>query len=216
MGILVPIAWLISIFYGSVPLFWLPIHALASRWQKMKRSPYRILLPIWAGIIGALALVTWPWHSVQIYSVAWAWLAALPFFAFGIKIYRGIRSGLGMARFAGLAELRPYEHNQALIVVGMHGRMRHPIYVAHSSMLAGWAIGSGLAVGLLLLAISVAATFPFMIWIEEKELELRFGESYRQYKRQVPLLPFLNFRSDSPSGSQTNFPSNFHSGEHSS
>jgi len=39
------------------------------------------------------------------------------------------------------------------------------------------------------LAISALGTFPLMIWIEEHELEKRFGQRYREYKACVPLIP---------------------------
>jgi protein-S-isoprenylcysteine O-methyltransferase Ste14 len=29
-----------------------------------------------------------------------------------------------------------------------------------------------------------------MIWIEERELEKRFGQSFREYKARVPLISF--------------------------
>ena len=32
-------------------------------------------------------------------------------------------------------------------------------------------------------------TYPLMIALEERELEKRFGESYREYKTSVPLFP---------------------------
>jgi protein-S-isoprenylcysteine O-methyltransferase Ste14 len=72
----------------------------------------------------------------------------------------------------------------------MHARMRHPIYLAHLCNFAGLSLGSGLAVNFVLLAISVVATYPLMIVLEERELEKRFGVSYREYKESVPLFPF--------------------------
>ncbi len=41
-----------------------------------------------------------------------------------------------------------------------------------------------------LLAISLIMTYPLMIALEERELEMRFGNSYREYKESVPLFPF--------------------------
>jgi protein-S-isoprenylcysteine O-methyltransferase Ste14 len=117
------------------------------------------------------------------------WTAALPLLLFGFKTYTGIRSGFGMHKLSGEVELRPHEHPQELITTGLHARMRHPIYAAHLLNLAGWAIGSGLLVGFVLLAASLAITFPLMILLEERELAERFGASYRAYQRNVPLLP---------------------------
>ena len=44
-------------------------------------------------------------------------------------------------------------------------------------------------VSFVLLAINALVTFPLMIWIEEHELEQRFGASYSQYREKVPLIP---------------------------
>lgn len=185
------IPWMVSVLYSSVPLFWFAIHPLAARWRKMNRSPYLLLMPIWAVIIFALAWGTWPWHGVQIYSSPWMWAPALLFLLPGLKTYAAIRSEFGAHKLSGEAEVRPEEHAQELVSTGMHSRMRHPIYVAHLSSFAGWAVGSGLLVAWMLLAASVVFTFPLMIWLEERELVARFGRRYREYQSSVPLLPSI-------------------------
>jgi protein-S-isoprenylcysteine O-methyltransferase Ste14 len=187
------IPWIMAILYSSIPLFWFAIHPLAPRWRKMERSPYRILLPLWAVIIAVLAAVTWPWHVLQLYSAWWSWLPAAFLLAVSARTYGKIRSAFGVSRFIGQAELRPGEYQQSLITGGLHGSMRHPIYIAHLGMLAGWTIGSGLLINFVLLAITAFCTFPLMIWLEERELEKRFGSDYREYKKHVPLLPRFRF-----------------------
>jgi hypothetical protein len=186
---LLHIPWMASVLYGSIPLFWFAIHPFANLWRTMRRSPYLILLPIWAAIIFALAWATWPWRTTRIYSSPWMWLPAMLLFFYGLRMYAGIRSGFGIRKLSGEPELRPREHAQELVTTGLHARMRHPIYVAHLLNLAGWAVGSGLMVGFVLLAISALLTFPLMIWMEEQELEKRFGQSFREYKARVPLVP---------------------------
>ncbi len=185
--LLVP--WFMGVLYSSIPLFWFAIHPFADRWRKMNRSPYRALLPLWMIIILALVWTAWPWRFVQIYSKGWAWALALPIFTLGLSTYAGIRSEFGR-KVTGEAELRPDEHDQQLVVTGLHGRMRHPIYFAHLCNLAGWTIGSGLLVLFLLFTVSLVLTFPLMVWLEERELEKRFPQSYRDYKSTVPLIPF--------------------------
>lgn len=182
------IAWLASVIYGSIPLFWFAIHPFASRWRRMRLSPYLWLLPLWIAIIAALTWVTSPWREARIYSTPWMWLPALAFFVFGLNSYRRIGSEFGARKLSGEAELRPKHHEQRLVTTGMHARMRHPIYFAHLCNLAGWAFGSGLLVPLVLLAISALITFPLMIWLEERELEKRFGEEFHNYKKTVPLV----------------------------
>lgn len=186
---LLHIPWMVSVLYSSIPLFWFAIHPFADSWRKMHRSPYLLLLPIWAAIIFALAWTTSPWNGVRLYSSPWMWAPAAILILSGLSTYTGIRSGFGGHKLSGEAELRPEEHAQELVTTGLHARMRHPIYVAHLLNLAGFAIGSGLMVSFILLAISALSTFPLMVWMEEQELEKRFGQSFREYKTRVPLVP---------------------------
>jgi protein-S-isoprenylcysteine O-methyltransferase Ste14 len=192
MDKLLLLSWIICVIYSSIPLFWFAIHPFAHRWQKMRRSPYRVLLPLWAILIAGLAFATCPWHSIKLYSNVLSLLVALPFFAIGASTYIRIRSEFGLSNFSGESELRPTEKEQALVVTGLHSRMRHPIYLAHLCMMAGWAFASRLAINFALLAVSALLTFPLMIWMEENELEQRFGNSYRQYRQSVPLFSLLN------------------------
>jgi protein-S-isoprenylcysteine O-methyltransferase Ste14 len=186
---LLHIPWLVSVLYSSIPLFWFAIHPFAGPWRKMRRSPYLLLLPIWAAIIFILAWMTWPWHSARLYSSAWMWLPGAILIFSGLKTYAGIPSKFGSRKLSGEAELRPQEHAQELVTTGLHARMRHPIYAAHLLSLTGWSIGSGLAVSFILLAVNALVTFPLMVWMEEQELEKRFGQRFRDYKARVPLFP---------------------------
>src|SRR5690242_16163701 len=109
------IPWMATVIYSSVPLFWFPIHPFAARWRRMKRSPYRALLPLWAILIAAIACLTWPWHGVQIYSTLWGWVPAAFFFGIGFKTYARIFSEFGGHKLSGESELRPNEHDQQLV-----------------------------------------------------------------------------------------------------
>lgn len=188
------IPWMASVLYSSIPFFWFAIHPFAGAWQRKHRSPYRLLLPIWAIIIFLLGCITWPWHSARLYSSRWAWIPAVVLLLLGFRIYSRIRSQFGAHRLSGEAEVRPREHAQELVITGLHKRMRHPIYAAHLLNFAGWAIGSGLLVAYVLLVVNLLITFPLMIMLEERELAARFGGSYREYQRTVPLLPFFRSR----------------------
>jgi len=194
MAELLLVPWMIAIVYSSVPLFWFAIHPRAQRWRRTQRSPYRILLPLWFAMIVVLGIATWRWRSARLYSSPWAWAGALPFVFLALKTYLRIRSEFGITNFIGETELRPEQHQQRLITTGLHARMRHPIYLAHLCMFLGWTILSGLLVNFVLLAVSALITFPLMIRMEEKELVKRFGETYREYQRTVPLIPFISKR----------------------
>jgi len=191
------LSWLVSILYSSIPLFWFAIHPFAGRWRRMQHSPYLWLLPLWIVVIFVLAWITWPWHGKQLYSSVWMHAPSVILFAVGLRIYRRVASEFGARKLRGEAELRPVEHEQRLVTTGLHARMRHPIYFAHLCNLAGCAVGSGLLVSFVLLAISTFITFPLMIWLEERELEKRFGQEFHDYKRTVPLIP-RNFSFGAP------------------
>ena len=160
----------------------------------MNRSPYRALLPFWFVIIAGLGWITWPWHSRQLYSTPWTWIPALLFLFAGLRVYRRMFAEFGAHKVSGEAELRPREHRQELVTTGLHGTSRHPIYFAHLCNLAGWALGSGLLIGYVLLAVNAFITFPVMVYMEERELEERFGEGFREYKSRVPLVAWPRLR----------------------
>jgi len=89
---------------------------------------------------------------------------------------------------------RELEHGRErrLVTSGIRQHIRHPIYLAHLCMLLALTVGSGEIVLYGLTALALLAGWP-MIWQEEAELERRFGEEYRAYKRAVPavLIPPL-------------------------
>jgi protein-S-isoprenylcysteine O-methyltransferase Ste14 len=116
-------------------------------------------------------------------------LASLIFFLAGLRTYSRIFAEFGARKLSGEAELRPEENEQALVTTGLHARARHPIYLAHLCMLVGWTILGGLTVSFVLLVVSAVVTFPLMIWLEERELEKRFGQEFRDYKKAVALFP---------------------------
>lgn len=135
-------------------------------------------------------LVTYPWFPKQLYRT---WIALIPaagLVAASIVIYRRVSSDFRREQVIGQAELEPGKHEQKLITTGMHARMRHPLYLGHLLTLLALAVGSGLVV-LYALAGVALVTGALMIWLEERELERRFGEDYRDYQRRVPvILPF--------------------------
>jgi protein-S-isoprenylcysteine O-methyltransferase Ste14 len=63
--------------------------------------------------------------------------------------------------------------------------VRHPIYLGHFCEAFGWCLGTGSLV-ILGLLVFAAITGAAMIRTEDDELEQRFGELYREYRRLVP------------------------------
>ncbi len=171
--------------YCTIPLFWLVVHPFIDRWRRSGRRAYRLILPIWALFIIAIFLAMWPFRFARFYANWYAWAAAAPLFLIGFSIYSAAFRSFHHTLVSGLAELEPGQHRQQLVTTGIRSRVRHPIYLGHLCEILGWCLGTGL-IALYALAGFAILTGALMIRIEDRELEARFGEAYRAYRRTVP------------------------------
>jgi protein-S-isoprenylcysteine O-methyltransferase Ste14 len=184
------LAWVIGLVYAAIPSFWLAVHPFVNRWRSRKGKVFPILFAIWLSLIIALGAATYPWHTEVLYHSPWSIVVGAMLFGYGISIYQRVGHSFGGDRMIGRSELQPDKFEQRLITTGIHERIRHPIYLAHLCMLTAWTVGSGLAVMYTLLAFAVV-TGAIMIRTEDAELEKRFGDQYREYRKRVPaVLPF--------------------------
>ena len=183
--ILDTIAWLAALVYSTIPAFWLVIHPRVARWRSRPRSPYRVLVPMWIAMWIVMGAITWPWRHARFYSSPFAWIPAALFFAAGLTLYKTGGTNFSGAQLGGRPELEPGRHDQRLVTSGIRAHVRHPIYLAHLCELLGWSIGTGLIVVCALTAFAVI-TGAVMIGLEDRELEERFGQAYREYRRTVP------------------------------
>ena len=186
------VGWLACVVYSTIPLFWLMIHPFAARWRARKRSPYRVLLPVWIATWMAVVFVTARWRSELLYRSDWAWVVACPLFAVGIFVYSRAGGNFSAKQLSGLPEVRGSNPQPTLVTDGIRARVRHPIYLAHLCEMLAWSTGTGLAVGWGLTAFAVLAGI-IMVRMEDAELEQRFGDAYRVYRHSVPaVIPRLS------------------------
>ena len=75
-----------------------------------------------------------------------------------------------------------------LLAGGPYRYSRHPLYLAEALIWIGWTIfyGSLILVGTICAMGLILG--PIILPREERGLEARFGEAYREYKRTVPFL----------------------------
>ena len=134
--------------------------------------------------------ITAPWSGVTLYENKWSWIPAAVLFCGGLALYKMSRADFSLSQLGGLPEVLP-EGEQRLAIIGIRGRIRHPIYLGHLLEMLAWSAGTGLAVCWALTGFAVA-TGMVMIRMEDAELEKRFGEEYVAYRNRVPaILPRL-------------------------
>lgn len=181
------LAWAVCCVYATIPSFWLVIHPWAGYWRSRRRSPYRVLLPVWIGMWIVAGVVTVRWRHVQIYSTLWAWIPAGVLFSVGSLVYTLAIKGFSAKQLGGLPEVLPGHKEQCLVTSGIRSRVRHPVYLGHLCEMLGWSIGTGL-VACYGLTVFAMVTGAVMIRLEDAELEHRFGDDYRGYRQRVPAL----------------------------
>lgn len=72
-----------------------------------------------------------------------------------------------------------------LVTEGPYAYVRNPLYIGVTASLLGWSLVF-LSTALALMALLYVPVAAFAIRWEERELEARFGEAYRHYRRRVP------------------------------
>ncbi len=118
-----------------------------------------------------------------------SWLGVIPLISgLALNIWTGRRMSLRV--LVGYPELKLSEGR--LVSTGPFSVVRHPAYLAHIMMLAGAFLITGyIGTGFLAL-FDLLISDSVIIPLEERELEARFGDDYREYKRRVPkFLPRL-------------------------
>ncbi len=102
-------------------------------------------------------------------------------------------AGIGLAvwcsslfRRMGFGTPVPIEPPTRLVVSGIYGYSRNPIYVSDLLILLGLFFFSGELALLIYTGVFWLAIHCFTIWVEEPSLMRRFGDEYRAYMERVP------------------------------
>jgi protein-S-isoprenylcysteine O-methyltransferase Ste14 len=187
MPLLRTIAWILCVIYSTIPAFWLLIHPRAEFWRSRRQSPYKILLPLWIAMWALTAAATTPWRRIQFYENRWTWIPAALLFCAGLILYKLSQAHFTLGQLGGLPEILRGHSEQQLVTTGIRARIRHPVYLAHLCEMLAWSVATGLAACWALTAFAII-TGAAMISMEDRELENRFGEAYRNYRLAVPAL----------------------------
>jgi len=165
-----------------VPLYWFAIHPFGRFWRGRIRAAF------WVAGLGA-----WTFGGIFV-ALFWRRLIgggapsifeALPgmaLIATDLFVLRRVTRELGQMTLIGHSELTG---KAELKTDGIYARVRHPRYTAMIAALAGACVLAGTRfawlTGIVWLALVLTSIF-----LEERELEQRFGASYAEYARRVP------------------------------
>ncbi len=184
MTALYTLGWIIAIIYATIPSYWLLVHPRIEFWRA-RRARLITVGPLWVMLWVIAGAITWRWRLVVLYRTWWTWMLGGALLLLGFWIYSRARHDFSTDQVLGRSELEPGRHEQRLNTSGIRAQVRHPYYLGHFCELLGWSIATGLVV-LYALMVFAVLTGALMVREEERELEARFGEEYREYKQRVP------------------------------
>lgn len=181
------------VLWATIPpafLYWYLIHPFADYWRTV--GPARTYLVVGAACLLALGMLL-RWNG----PVAATDLGEnLPLFYGGLILWMGsiflerrVRKQLDFRTLAGVPELlsHPPADGPTLLDDGIYGRVRHPRYLSAFIGVAAWSMMANYGVGYALAVLMIPAMWG-LIRLEERELEGRFGDAYREYQARVPAL----------------------------
>jgi len=156
--------------------------------QSVERTTYVLLASL------ALLLLYWQWRPIPdvvwsvshpaavgilqaVFWIGWALVLISTFLISHFELF-GVRQV--WARLRGHKLPKPVFKAPAL-----YKRVRHPIYLGF--LLAFWAAPT-MTVGHLLFAVATTGYILIGIFLEERDLIALFGDQYRRYRQEVPML----------------------------
>ena len=190
-SLLATLALCVCAVYATIPAFWLTLHPFATHWRTRGRNSFNFILPLWLAYILIVIAALFRWRTWALYTTAYAYIPGALLIFTGLILYVLSSRNFTHVQLSGLAEVEPDRHAQRLVTTGIRSRVRHPIYLGHLCELLGWTICFG-TIPLFALTAFALITGYFMLGLEDRELEQRFGPEYTTYRRQVPaILPRL-------------------------
>jgi protein-S-isoprenylcysteine O-methyltransferase Ste14 len=162
----------------------LPVAPMGNEMPPAKR---RWIVPILALPMNALVFIP----AIVLWLTRYRWEANEPFLLVigGLFLFSGFGLAFRTMRIfhnIGKGTAAPWDPPQRLVVAGPYRHVRNPMLssvfmmlAAEALLLHSWAI-------FLLLVVFILGNMLYFPLVEEKSLERRFGDAYREYKRNVP------------------------------
>lgn len=165
-----------------IPLYWFVLHPAKDFWRTRGYFVYIAALALsWLPV--SILLVVYHRELLRSnWPAAWRSIVGLALIALEMWIFLRVKRDLGGARLVGAAEL---SSGGQIERAGIYARIRHPRYVGSLLALIGACLIGGTRATWIVVAIWTILTIV-AVGMEERELQTRFGDSYREYCRRVP------------------------------
>lgn len=178
------IATILACLYLPVPLIMMWFHAFDRTWKRLGVISYAAHVPLYLGLVAAVAAMHPLWSSV-----AWPWPAmasalGAALVAAAIVLLFVTHGAIDLATLIAVPQVTR-RRDRRLVTTGVYGRIRHPRY----TMLMVGALGNFLLTGYAALLAALVVTTILtvaMARLEERELVAHFGDEYRRYRERVP------------------------------
>jgi protein-S-isoprenylcysteine O-methyltransferase Ste14 len=140
-----------------------------------------LALAVWEGIPWALSLLGPRYGWMDARPAIWNLLGLIPAFIGSAGLIWGV-----VVHSAQSPRGMEWELDRSYMLSdGLYAFSRNPMYVSELILIFGWVVFYG-SLAVLVAALAWWALFNFyQIPLEERTLENRFGDSYREYKKKV-------------------------------
>jgi len=176
------LAGFVLFFELPIPIYWLILHPFAAFWRSRIRAAF------WCATLTAWTcggLLLWLFRHLLLSATRPSWISIVAGFALiAAEAYLFVRveRELGSRRLVGHAELTGAGE---MFSGGLYAYVRHPRYAGMFSAVLGAALLAGSTLLWKILAIWFVFAFV-VIRLEERELAVRFGPGYEEYRKRVP------------------------------
>lgn len=173
------------IVWPVIPLFWIPVHGFPKIFRKIGIATYIMPLVLWLPLAYFLFINRFFLLTSRITLPGLVTIVGLILLASGTALQIWTGKLLRLMGLMGLPEITR-RVDGTLVTEGAFSVVRHPTYLAHTLMLTGIFLITGVgAVGIVALLDFIVINMA-VIPLEEKELSGRFGLAYEEYKKKIP------------------------------
>lgn len=174
--------------WPAIPIFLIQLHGATDFWKRIGIWTYAVVILEWLPIAYFIYANKDLFFQFQFEFDIIIAIIGFSFIAAGIVLHSWTAFLLGIKATIGYTELEKVQNSKEgqIITSGPFSIVRHPSYWAHTFILFGSFLASGLSTLAIITIVDLLIAYSITMELEEKELVERFGNKYRDYQKQVP------------------------------